>query len=67
MKRRPLSGCGTKAAAPVSEEPLLGTRVTGRDEALSQASFRERALKAGFSEAEVDVLNSIYGKAQKRT
>jgi hypothetical protein len=46
-------------------EPLLGTRVSDRDDKADPASFRARALKAGFSEEEVDALISIYGKAQE--
>tara|TARA_Y100000815_G_C13286235_1_gene478903 strand:+ start:319 stop:495 length:177 start_codon:yes stop_codon:yes gene_type:complete len=57
----------TTDAAPAPEGPLLGSRIPGGEDALNQASFRERALKAGFSEAEVEALISIYGKAEGRS
>jgi hypothetical protein len=54
----------TKEKHSADREPLLGTRVPDREDASDLVSFRNRALKAGFDEAEVEALISIYGKTQ---
>ena len=46
---------------PQDHGPLLGSRAKAGGDAGARSSFGERARKAGFSDAEVDVLIAIYG------
>ena len=64
MVERRLSGGVTliETRQPQDHGPLLGSRAKGGGDAGGRSSFRERARKAGFTDAEVDILIAIYGK-----
>ena len=50
---------------PQDHGPLLGSRAKAGGDAGARSSFRERARKAGFSDAEVEKLIGIYGKVKE--